>query len=95
MKCLREVNGEETIYYEYDGRYVARQIIVGPQYLLLWIPPECSEIPIDEYLTNPPDGELTADEFDRLWQYYSSLPHGTRRIDHPAVKQLLRENGLL
>lgn len=77
--------GGYTAYYEYDGEWVSRQIDLFPDIVLLLVVPEASDLRLSDS-GRTPDQEITLAEFDQLWAYYSTLPHGTKRTDSPLLK---------
>lgn len=79
----------EVHYYEFDGAFVAREIVVHPELTLLLTTPDCSELKIEDYDFTEAQ-KADAKSFQRLWDHYSGLPHSTRGDDHPRVQRALR-----
>lgn len=77
--------GGYTVYYEYEGEWVTRQINVFPQIVLRLQPPESSDLPLS-YEDEAPGTAINAAEFISLWERYQSQPHSTKRADSPLLK---------
>lgn len=75
---------EWVSYYEYDGRWVSRHLDVCPQIVIAYSEGERSEAPVD---LMDPRWEISPLEFAEAWTHYSTLPHGTRRTDHPIMRR--------
>lgn len=90
MRYFRERHDDGVSYYEFDGEWVKRQIIVEKEVLLLLQELEACDIPLSK-LGFSSKNEISVSDFNEVWCHYSEHPHGTKREDHPLVKQLLQD----
>lgn len=82
-------DGQTDHYFEFDGRYVVREIVVHPSLTMLLGRTECSEMSLESYQFSSAE-EITADEFAAMWQSWLQRPHSTRGDDHPLIQKALR-----
>lgn len=79
-----------TVYFEFHGDAIMRQIEVHPDIVLLLQGEEVGCGALNEFQFTTDEG-ATAIEFDQVWKQWSNRPHGTRRVDSPIVKEFLRQ----
>jgi hypothetical protein len=82
-----------TMYFEYEGEWVTRQIDIYQGTILLMEVPEASDVRFSEADLST-EHEISHQEFERLWETYLAQPHGTKRTDNPLVKGWLDPENL-
>lgn len=92
MRYFRREQGSPVdfvAYYEFEGRWVVREIQIYPETTLLLHGFDCCDLSLDA-MAFKPEEKVSSEVFLHLWQASLRQPHGTSRMDSPLLKPILK-----